>query len=96
MVLQPSQLERTVFDMEQQWPSSEELAETVKAALKAAGLSQRDAAEQSGVALTTLNRRLGGDPFTYKELVALAKVLRVRVSALMSAAESRQALEPAA
>ena len=51
--------------------------------LASAGISQRTAATQTGIPLTTLSRRLtGASPFLVTELAVLAKVLDTTVSAL--------------
>lgn len=88
MALHLSQVGRIVSHMEPTWPTSIEVAETVKRAIANAGKSQREVAEMSGVPLTTLNRRLNtGSPFVYEELVSVARVIGCRVSDLISEAE---------
>lgn len=58
--------------------------------MNAAGLSQRDVADQSGVALATLSRRLRSGDFTVRELDAIAGVLdpNLRASDLLAEAEA--------
>ena len=58
------------------------LGRTVAAALKEAGIQQRDAAARTGIPLSTLSRRLGGvgKPFDVAELEALANLCGLRVS----------------
>ena len=69
--------------------TSREISRIVSEALGAAGISQRSAAEQTGIPLTTLSRRLtGAAPFLVTELAVLAKVLGTTVSALMETAEA--------
>lgn len=68
--------------------TSREISRAVSEALRAAGISQRIAAEQTGIPLTTLSRRLtGAAPFLVTELAALAMVLGTTVSALTARAE---------
>lgn len=63
--------------------TSREISHTVSEALASAGISQRTAAAQTGIPLTTLSRRLtGASPFLVTELAVLAKVLDTTVSAL--------------
>lgn len=68
--------------------TSRGIATAVKLALKDAGISRRDAAERTGIPLTTLQRRLtGASPFLVTELAALASLTGTTVSALAVAAE---------
>ena len=68
--------------------TSREISRIVSEALGAAGISQRSAAEQTGIPLTTLSRRLtGAAPFLVTELAALAKVLGTTVSTLTASTE---------
>jgi transcriptional regulator with XRE-family HTH domain len=67
--------------------TSREISRTVAEALRVAGISQRSAAEATGIPLTTLSRRLtGAAPFLVTELFSLAKVLGTTVSALTETA----------
>ena len=69
--------------------TSREISRTVSEALRAAGISQRSAADLTGIPLTTLSRRLtGAAPFLVTELAVLAKVLDTTVSALTASAEA--------
>ena len=70
-------------------PTSTEVSEAVKSAIKAAGLSQREIATAAGIATSTLNRRLTGRgrPFLVNELFDIATVIGVDVSDLLRAAE---------
>ena len=69
--------------------TSREISRTVSEALAAAGISQRSAADMTGIPLTTLSRRLtGAAPFLVTELAVLAKVLDTTVSALTASAEA--------
>ena len=70
--------------------TSAALASVVSEALSAAGISQRAAAEQSAIPLTTLSRRLTGrSPFTTSELFVLASLAGTTVSQLAAEAERR-------
>jgi len=78
----------TVAYMDTPEQTSREISRTVSEALRAAGISQRSAADQTGIPLTTLSRRLtGAAPFLVTELAVLAKVLDTTVSALTASAE---------
>lgn len=59
-----------------------DLGRIVAAALKDAGINQRDAASRTGIPLSTLSRRLGGvgKPFDVAELEALANICGLNVS----------------
>ena len=59
------------------------ISHNISEALAKAGISQRAAADLTGIPLTTLSRRLtGAAPFLVTELAVLAKVLNTTVSAL--------------
>ena len=61
--------------------TSRSIAAAVSAALKEAGIAQRDAAARSGIPLTTLSRRLtGNSPFTVTELAILADLCGLTVA----------------
>lgn len=64
------------------------IAAEVSRRIDAAGLSRRDVASRTGIALTTLTRRLTGtSPFSITELAAIAALLDTTVSGLANAAE---------
>jgi transcriptional regulator with XRE-family HTH domain len=68
--------------------TSQGISQAVVKAIKAAGLSQRDAADQSGIPFTTLRRRLTGhSPFLVSELAVLAELIGCSVSDFIRAAE---------
>lgn len=70
--------------------TSRKIALAVSEALTEAGISQRAAADQSGIPLTTLSRRLtGASPFLITELAVLAQILNTTVGALTTAAETK-------
>jgi transcriptional regulator with XRE-family HTH domain len=80
-------LERYGLYMDTPEQTSREISRTVSEALRVAGISQRSAADLTGIPLTTLNRRLtGAAPFLVTELYSLAKVLGTTVSALTETA----------
>lgn len=73
----------TVLRMTTPEQISQRLAEVVVAAIKAAGHSQRDVAEASGIPLVTLNRRLTGrSSFTIPEIAAISEVIDTGVTEL--------------
>ncbi len=64
------------------------LGSVVRHALSAAGVSHRTACAETGIALTTLHRRLiGASPFTVDELRSLASVAGTSDTSLIAAAE---------
>ena len=65
------------------------LGRAVAARLEQAGITQRDASQETGIPLATLNRRLRQGDFRLSELTALATLLGVTDSQLL--AESRSA-----
>jgi transcriptional regulator with XRE-family HTH domain len=79
--------------MEPTWPTSAEVADTIKSAITAAGLSQREVADLTGIPPTTLNRRLtaNGSALTYGEMVAIGRVIGRPVSDLITEAERASA-----
>lgn len=78
----------TVLYMDTPESTSRGIAEAVKVALSTAGISRRDAAAQTGIPLTTLQRRLtGSSPFLVTEIAALAHLTGTTVSALVAHAE---------
>lgn len=61
--------------------TSRAVARAVSAALKEAGIAQRDAASRTGLPITTLSRRLtGNSPFNIDELEIIADLLGRPVS----------------
>lgn len=72
--------------------ASREVSHVVAAALRDAGISQRTAAEQAGIPLTTLTRRLTGRaPLLITELASLAALCGTTPSELMARAEEKAA-----
>lgn len=64
------------------------LARVVSEALREAGVSQREAATQTGIPITTLVRRLTGrSPLKHDELAALASLAGTTVTSLVTEAE---------
>lgn len=72
--------------MEHRDPTAAEVASVIRGAIARVGISQRDLSERSLVPLTTLNRRLNGDEFTYPELRAVARALDTTVADLLTEA----------
>lgn len=80
----PDGAQRTVFRMEYKSPEEVD-GERVKFALDTAGISERAAADRTGIPLTTLNRKLRGiAPFTATELRKLGQLLGVPASSLLT------------
>lgn len=75
--------------MEHTYPTAADLAETIRRALTAAKLSQRELAEAAGIAPSTLNRRIAGDSFTWDELRAVSRVLGRSASSVIAETEVR-------
>ena len=65
-------------------PTSQQVADTIKAAIKTAGLSQREVATQSNIPLTTLNRHLNAGGLELDEIRAIAKILRISAASLIT------------
>ena len=65
------------------------LATAVAAALQTAGLSLRQAEEQTGIPRTTLRRKLRTGAFTVPEIEALAAAAGTTAAALIAEAESK-------
>lgn len=64
------------------------IGRAVRGAIATAGLSVAEAADQSDIGLSTFSRRVNGTlPFTFPELVRVARVCGVKVSDLALAAE---------
>jgi len=65
--------------------TSRGIAATVSAALRDAGISQRDAAARTGIAINTLSRRLtGNSPFLVTELALIAELLDTTIEHLIA------------
>lgn len=79
-----SQVERIVIDMEHINPTSAEVAETLKDAMKAAHMSQREMADRTGIPLTTLNRHLNNDGIEWDEIRAIATTLGVSATSIIT------------
>lgn len=75
--------------MEHTYPASIDLAETIKVALSAAKVSQRELADLAGIPHSTLHRRLNGSPLEWDELTAIAGVLGRTASSLVAETEAR-------
>lgn len=74
--------------MEHAEQTSRGIAAVVSQRIAASGLSRREIANETGIPLTTLTRRLmGTSPFLVTELAALASVLQTTVKNLVADAE---------
>lgn len=82
-------LARNVPDMTNKIdPEAVAIGRAAKGAITTAGLSLAEAAERSGIPLSTLSRRVNGTlPFSFPELVRIADICDVRVSDLALSAE---------
>lgn len=69
-------------------PEAVAIGRAVRGALATAGLSVADAADRTGITLSTLSRRVNGTlPFTFPELSRVAVICGIKVSDLALAAE---------
>ena len=76
------------FHMDTPEQASRAVSHVVRQALRDAGISQRVAATETGIPLTTLVRRLSGrSPLSVTELAALASLAGVTVSEVAARAE---------
>lgn len=83
-----SRLVTTVIHMDTPESIARQVSAEIRAAMKLAGMSQRDMAAKTGIPLVTLGRRLtGGKPFDIAELAAVASTLNIGVVDLMLRAE---------
>lgn len=89
-------MERNVIDMEHTNPPAALVAETLKEAIGAAGLSQREVAESTCIPLTTLNRHLNNGDLAWEEIRAIANVVGRSASSLIADATILHAARSAA
>ena len=69
-----------------------EVGRVISNALDSAGISTRQLSAYSGIANTTLNRKLaGGSSFTINELNRIASVVQMTASDILRNADSRAA-----
>lgn len=82
------QMTTTVCHMTTPEQISRSLSEAIKEAASAAGVSQRDLADRTGIALVTLNRKLNHQtPFNALELGALSEALGLSLTEIALRAE---------
>ena len=75
--------------MEAPEQQSRAVAKAIATALREAGVSQRHAADATGIPMTTLSRRLTGkSPLLATDLAALAALAGTTISAIASRAEA--------
>jgi predicted XRE-type DNA-binding protein len=73
--------------------SRRHIAQAVNAHLQTAGISQRAAAEQTGIPMTSFVRRITGrQAFDVDQLAKIAALLDVSVAALITYAEHTEAV----
>lgn len=78
--------------MEISTPTDQALAQVVTSRLDEAGFHWHTAADATGIPRTTFRRRAeGNSSFKASELVAIARLLEVKVSELVAEAELREA-----
>ena len=65
-------------------PTSAEVAATLKDAMKAARVSQREMADRTGIPLTTLNRHLNNDGIEWDEIRAITTALGTSASSIIT------------
>jgi transcriptional regulator with XRE-family HTH domain len=65
-------------------PTPDGLGQMVAKRLNEAGITLREAEQQTGIALATLHRRLRNGSFTLSELNAVADLLNTTSSALLA------------
>lgn len=68
-------------------PTTQQVAEVIAGSLAEAGITQRQASEQTAIARTTLARKMNTGDFTVAELVAIAQLLGTTVTDLVARAE---------
>lgn len=69
---------------------SEHLSQVVADAVKAAGMTQRDLSDTTGIPLVTVNRKLKGHtPLNAVELVSISRAVQVSLAELALRAEQR-------
>ena len=69
-------------------PAAVAIGAAVRGAIAQAGLSQAEAADQTGLSINTLSRRINGTlPFTWPELVRIGAITGVTASDLAATAE---------
>ena len=71
--------------------TSRRIAETVRVALREAGVKQSEAALELGCSVATLERRLSGSPFNTTELEVIARLTGTTVTAIVARSESAAA-----
>lgn len=74
-------------------PTAQQVAETLKEAIRAAGLTQREVAERSNIPLTTLNRHLRDGHLTWDEIRAISRLVGRSASSMINDTALRVAAE---
>lgn len=91
-------LDSTVAHMDSSEALDRQLTAEVREAMKAAGVSQRELAAETGIPMVTLNRRLNGQGkgFTVSELITAGEALGLSLLELAIRAERSLARNVAA
>ena len=69
-------------------PDAQQLGESVKSAIKHAGLTQEEAGIKAGIPRNSLNRKINGGTFNFDELTRLSQVTGRRLSQIIQDAEA--------
>lgn len=88
MCLHRSSRARSVQNMVRIDPYAVAIGDAVRGAIAQAGLTQEEAAANAGLSTNTLSRRINGSlPFTWPEIVRLARITDTTPSELATRAE---------
>lgn len=81
-----------LFHMNTDRTESERVARAIRAEMEKKNISQRRLAEQTGIPVVTLHRKLkGASPFTTTDIALIARELDTSMTAIIAAAEMRAA-----
>lgn len=81
-----------LFHMNTDRTESERVASAIRAEMEKQHISQRRLAEQTGIPVVTLHRKLkGASPFTTTDIALIARELDTSMTAIIAAAEMRAA-----
>lgn len=81
-----------LFHMNTDRTESERVAGAIRTEMEKKNISQRRLAEQTGIPVVTLHRKLkGASPFTTTDIALIARELDTSMTAIIAAAEMRAA-----